>query len=61
LPPSSDASLNTLQTSATISRVTLWRVNFDLSNHLGFASGTQAPLGETKAGRVMQFALRYVF
>jgi hypothetical protein len=24
-------------------------------------TGTQAPLGETKAGRVMQFALRYVF
>jgi len=30
---------------------------------LGFGNftGTQAPLGETKAGRLMQFALRYVF
>jgi hypothetical protein len=27
----------------------------------GNLTGTQAPLGETKAGRVMQFALRYVF
>jgi hypothetical protein len=27
----------------------------------GQFTGTQAPLGETKAGRVMQFALRYVF
>jgi hypothetical protein len=27
----------------------------------GNFTGTQAPLGETKAGRVMQFALRYVF
>jgi hypothetical protein len=27
----------------------------------GNMTGTQAPLGETKAGRVMQFALRYVF
>jgi hypothetical protein len=30
---------------------------------LGFGNftGTQAPLGETKAGRLMQFGLRYVF
>jgi hypothetical protein len=27
----------------------------------GNMTGTQAPLGETKAGRVMQFALRYTF
>ena len=27
----------------------------------GNFTGTQAPLGETKSGRVMQFALRYVF
>jgi hypothetical protein len=27
----------------------------------GNMTGTQAPLGETRAGRVMQFALRYVF
>ena len=27
----------------------------------GNMTGTQAPLGETKAGRVMQFGLRYVF
>jgi hypothetical protein len=27
----------------------------------GKLTGTQAPLGETKAGRLMQFALRYTF
>ena len=50
--------------SLTISDLSLGGDPFlggDPASDFGRYTSTQAPLGETKAGRVMQFALRYTF